>query len=179
MSRVWDSADCESTELIVLLAMADFARDNGDCWPSLSTLASKARISVRQVRRIIRTLEEKGYVRTEERPGTSNFYAINLEALTEPPKKVDSREMFKALAQTCSINLNTLTGKQRGILNQTEKVLREAGATPDGVLQFRRWWDQYDWRGQKGQAPMPHQVREEWGAYKEDLAASENPFRRR
>jgi len=83
-----------------------------------------------------------------------------------------SQQMFKALAEICAIDLRTLTEGQRGQLNQSEKILRDAGATPEQMPGFRKWWDREDWRGKRGEVPEPHQVRAEWGRYMESLKAS-------
>jgi hypothetical protein len=60
MSRVWDYApeDIGGSELLVLLALADFAGDDGICWPSVKTIARKSRISERQVKRILHRLAD-------------------------------------------------------------------------------------------------------------------------
>lgn len=81
----------------------------------------------------------------------------------KPP--TPSQEMFTALARACSIDLAMITPGQRGALNQTERMLREAGVKPEQIADFRAWWDREDWRGKRGDAPEPHQVREEWGRY--------------
>ena len=46
----------------MLLALADHARDDGLCWPSIRTIAAKARIEERSAQRILRRLIEKGLV---------------------------------------------------------------------------------------------------------------------
>jgi hypothetical protein len=61
MSQVWEDTRIESqAELLVLLALADHARDDGLCWPSMRSIAGKARIEERSAQRIIRRLIEKG-----------------------------------------------------------------------------------------------------------------------
>lgn len=77
-----------------------------------------------------------------------------------------SQAMFRALASVCKYNLDTMTDKQRGKLNQAEKRLREAGSSPSEMVDFETWWYQNDWRGKKGQAPEPHQIREEYDRFK-------------
>lgn len=67
MSRVWDSSHQEGGRLLVLLALADWADDDGKCWPKLSQLATKARMSVRTAQRALLDLEEEGEI---ERTGT-------------------------------------------------------------------------------------------------------------
>lgn len=81
------------------------------------------------------------------------------------PKQEATRAMFGVLAQVCQIDLRTLTAKQRGQLNQSGKVLRDAGIAPADVTAFGEWWLANDWRGQRGDPPRPAQVRETWGQF--------------
>jgi hypothetical protein len=62
MTRAWDYSKASGNELLVLLALADIADDNGECWPSIAHLAKKCRVSSRTVQRSIRALEELGEV---------------------------------------------------------------------------------------------------------------------
>lgn len=82
MAAVWDHAEAEGGELLVLLALADHAGDDGWCYPSVAGLAQKARLSTRQVRTCIRRLEAKGLVlcpsKTGGRGGT-NRYRVTLQ----------------------------------------------------------------------------------------------------
>lgn len=71
-------------------------------------------------------------------------------------------ELFEALASVCRIDWKLCTAQQRGALNQSVKVLRDAGRTPHEVRQVGEWWFAYDWRGRKGEAPKPSQIREVW-----------------
>ena len=62
MSQVWE-LDIDHGEMIVLLAMADHADDDGqNCYPSNAYLAWKTGYSDRQVRRVLRTLESTGII---------------------------------------------------------------------------------------------------------------------
>src|SRR5260370_37923894 len=83
MSQVWEDARIQSqAELLVLLALADHARDDGLCWPSIRTIAAKARIEERSAQRIIRRLIEKGLVELVSKGGcidghnTPNRYRV-------------------------------------------------------------------------------------------------------
>jgi len=54
MTRVWEYSQAAGTPLLVLLSLADFADDDGECWPSISTIARKCRLaSDRHVQRVI------------------------------------------------------------------------------------------------------------------------------
>ena len=66
---------------MVLLALADAcSRDDGTgCWPSAATIARKANISARTVRRVVARLEGEGHVvvhRGRGRVGSTNSYTV-------------------------------------------------------------------------------------------------------
>lgn len=91
MNAVWAYADCKSSELLVLLALADFSDDNGEnAYPSMATLAKKARLSDKQVRRVVQTLVELKLLEIVEEGGwkhgrnRSNSYRIRLENIGTP-----------------------------------------------------------------------------------------------
>ncbi len=64
MNWVWANSPTSGNERLVLLALADAcSRDDGTgCWPSAATIARKANISDRTVRRVIARLEADGHV---------------------------------------------------------------------------------------------------------------------
>lgn len=76
MSEVWDRADASQTSLLVLLAIADFASEEGVCWPSIAVLARRARTSERHVQRVLTDLEATGWVSRNDRKGHSTVYRI-------------------------------------------------------------------------------------------------------
>jgi DNA-binding Lrp family transcriptional regulator len=78
MSRVWELQDISATQKLVLLALADWANDEGLCWPSINRLAVKTGATSRSVQRLIRQLEELGLVKREEVVGKGNRYWIAL-----------------------------------------------------------------------------------------------------
>ena len=91
MSQVWESRKCEGNQLLLLLALADFASDDGgDVFPSVAKMAEKTRASRRTVQRNLRKLEDEG-VLIEVRPTSQRFpaeYRVVLEALRAPPEDV-------------------------------------------------------------------------------------------
>jgi hypothetical protein len=54
MKAVWEHSQHAETDLVVMLALADMANSDGYCFPSIPTLAQRAR---RQVRSMINTLD--------------------------------------------------------------------------------------------------------------------------
>jgi hypothetical protein len=77
MTAVWDREDLSSTQKLVLLALADWANDDGLCWPSINRLAIKASLTSRAVQKTIRSLEDAGFIRREEVLGKGNRYWIS------------------------------------------------------------------------------------------------------
>lgn len=62
MSRVWSESKQEGGNLLVALALADFANDDGVCWAKNDTIAEKSRLSERQVQRAISDLIRVGEI---------------------------------------------------------------------------------------------------------------------
>src|SRR5271166_1557587 len=89
-SFVWEKlTQYREEKLLVLLALADFADDDGICWPSIPRVASKARITERGARKIIHSLISSQVV-TLLHPGggrgNTAQYQINTEQQTRLSK---------------------------------------------------------------------------------------------
>ena len=84
MNAVWADGPEDHAGLLVLLAMADIADDAGKLWPSVATIAAKARMSERNARRVIRALEVDGWISTTISRGRNNTstYVINADKIT-------------------------------------------------------------------------------------------------
>jgi hypothetical protein len=78
MTRVWQDSAQQGSSLVILLAIADFANDQGVAYPSVATLAQKARISESQVHWILRKLVDTGEltIKRQAGPHRCNLYAI-------------------------------------------------------------------------------------------------------
>lgn len=76
MSLAWD-LPLSSTEKLVLLALADCANDEGECWPSIATIGRKACIGERSVQRSIQSLKDAGHLTRIEVTGKGCRYIIH------------------------------------------------------------------------------------------------------
>lgn len=83
MARVWEHSQHGGTDLLMLLAIADFSDDQGTAFPAVDTLAEKCRMKSRNARYILRTLETSGELTIHQNQGPkgSNLYRINLDSL--------------------------------------------------------------------------------------------------
>src|SRR5260370_34844134 len=84
MNWVWGCSPTSGNERLVLLALADAcSRDDGSgCWPSIPTIARKAAVSDRTVRRVIARLEAAGRLivhRGGGRAGSTNSYTVVMD----------------------------------------------------------------------------------------------------
>lgn len=79
MAQVWKSSKAKSSSLLLQLAIADFAHDDGTgAYPSLDTLSKKVRMSKRQVRRLLGILRDMGEIQIERRNSRSTpQYSVN------------------------------------------------------------------------------------------------------
>lgn len=86
MSTVWDTPlELDPTCRLVLLSLADQANDEGLCWPSVATVARRCGVSPKSARRWLHYLEERGWLRREEKSGTSNRYWLTPPTGDTPP----------------------------------------------------------------------------------------------
>lgn len=83
MSKVWEQSVHAGTELLMLLAVADFSDDDGQAYPSVATLARKCRMKPRNCRYILKALEQSGELSILADKGIkgTNLYRINILAL--------------------------------------------------------------------------------------------------
>ncbi len=88
----------DGKELLVMLALADWASDDGEAYPSIAKLCQKARISERHWYRIRPKLLKAGFIQITEKGGPvrnnrndrrSNLYRIILSKLQPSEKRND------------------------------------------------------------------------------------------
>lgn len=94
MTTVWTKAPVEGGELLLLLALADNANDDGVAFPGVSYLARKARMTGRNVQLCVRKLESKGLMRVIPNAGPSgtNKYCLELKAIEQFRSVQDATE---------------------------------------------------------------------------------------
>jgi len=87
IALVWDGFDRGGSELLAMLALADWADDDGRCFPSISSIARKTRLSRSQAQRVIHRLIAAGDIvvtgnASGGAPGASRHYRLVLDRLT-------------------------------------------------------------------------------------------------
>lgn len=87
--KLGGSGDFSSSQIMILLLLADHADEKWECWPSLALLCHHSRFSERTVRSSIRALRDKGVLSVREQRSQAtgarleNRYRLN-KAIIEP-----------------------------------------------------------------------------------------------
>lgn len=87
ITHVWKTSKQKGSALLMMLALADYADENGECWPSLTTLAKKTRMTKRNVQKLLDKLEASGDITKllgegcDTRSGKTNRYRINMQGV--------------------------------------------------------------------------------------------------
>lgn len=86
MSMVWENGPKAQAERFVLLALADYANDEGECWPSIAGICRKTCMSERGVQGVIRRLQSSGWLSVSIGSGrrNCNVYTIKNPAPPAP-----------------------------------------------------------------------------------------------
>lgn len=81
MSRVWEHSNLGSTQLLLLLAIADFSNDEGVAWPSVRTLARKIRMSERNTHYLLTKIIKTGELAIEKNKGPRGCNLFRVQIL--------------------------------------------------------------------------------------------------
>jgi len=84
MTAVWTDGPPDTSDRFVLLALADYANDDGECWPSIAGLMAKTCMSERGVQTVLRRLIAGGFVTMQVGGGRSktSTYTVKTPHLT-------------------------------------------------------------------------------------------------
>lgn len=76
MSQVW-GLDLADSEMLIMLALADWSNDDGECWPSVAQLVKKTRKGERTIQGAIKSMAAAGHITRHERPGKGCTYTLH------------------------------------------------------------------------------------------------------
>lgn len=110
MTEVWQESKTKGSQLLLLLAIADFANDKGEAFPSIKTLAEKTRLSKRQTINNVKALEDAEELEVK-RSNKVNRYKVVVKRLhhekdknLHPRSEVDCTSEVKPASTEPSIN---------------------------------------------------------------------------
>jgi hypothetical protein len=76
MSAAWE-VHLPDSEKLILLALADWSNDEGECWPSVARIAQKSSKSERTVQGALAKLEAAGHISRDQRLGRGCLYTVH------------------------------------------------------------------------------------------------------
>ena len=93
--KVWEHAKVPSTDLLVLLALADFATKDGWAWPAMETLARKTHLHERTAQRAVQRLAAAGLVAIYEGVGPyrTHKYRVTVGDRQRPTRDADDADV--------------------------------------------------------------------------------------
>lgn len=169
LAAVWDGFPGGGSDLLALLALADWSDDSGRCYPSMAAIASKTRLSRSQAQRVVHGLIEAGYLtvignESGGAPGSTRQYRINLGTLrgcmdATPTGRTDATGSAHATGRTdaqegphgCAETGRTDATQTVSEPSKNRQHSSPSGSeiVPDG---FTAFWEQYPRRVAKPQA---------------------------
>lgn len=164
MSQVWESGPEDRGELLVMLALADFADDRGRCWPSIATIAKRARMTTRSAQRILRKLQDDGAVKisTGSARHGCNEYVLTPDARVTP----DTMSPLTPVSPPPDARVTpplTPASPEPSLNHQEPSILSCALSAPDREPdRFQDFWDQYPHRN--GAKKGKEAARKRWQA---------------
>lgn len=137
MTLVWDKSNHKGSELLLMLAIADNANDQGLAYPSMKTLARKTRLDRRHVKRLVRVVEKSGELKVSigTGPRGCNEYIIQLEGGDILPPRMKSPggvQVQKGVAPTPP-EPNTEPEREE-LFSLSERDLKRLGLTPGSAI---------------------------------------------
>lgn len=90
MSQIWDNGPERQSDRFVLLALADYANDEGECWPAIAGIVRKTCMSERGVQSVLRRLEADGWlvVNIGAAKRGCNQYTVRTPERRAPPQEL-------------------------------------------------------------------------------------------
>jgi hypothetical protein len=157
MSEVWDDKTINSrAELLVMLTLADHARDDGICWPSIDTIASKARATSRGIYKIISRLERLGKISIDSGAGehSTNVYRVYPTPERRSPLNPDANTPLNGLDQKKNQPVHPIRKELSGtVIREEPPIVPQGSVVIPNVLnneKFLAAWDEWKlYRGNK------------------------------
>jgi hypothetical protein len=128
MTEVWESSSTKGGSRLVLLALADFANDEGYCFPSLERIALKSALSKRNVQMILCDLNSRGELVIVHGAGRGNVNAYwvlppaSKLRLTQEGKNTQNFHPFARLEEKVKSTTEKVKSDAQKVKSATKKV---------------------------------------------------------
>lgn len=171
MTLAWKSS-LPAGQKMVLLALCDNANDQGECYPSVTMLATKCSMGARTVQQHIADMEQVGILSREMRTGRSTVYHIDPRKFCTPANSAPPQNLHPTPAESAPpppqishptpADFAPITIKEP---SKEPKAKRQAGAKPAELVQLVESLP--DW--------LPLETWNAWVAYRKSIKAALTP----
>ena len=133
MADVFDHYDGPAVRKLVLLCIADYANDDGTCWPLIDTIARRANLQRRQTFEHVAALKHEGWLKSQKRKEQASIYtvltsvsAVQRTYVGAPERTQNRKEIVK----------NSITSKEKDLNSEA----------------FDKFWEAYPRKADKAYA---------------------------
>lgn len=155
MAQILDHGPKRQAARFVMLVMADYANDEGHCWPSIPSVADKACMSERSAYRVINELISEGWLEVVSGGGRgkTNRYMVRTNPDTvsvndgENPDTLAGNDALNP--DICALNPDTVSPKPSLTINRQSPP---PIVPPPAKIRFDAFWAIYPRRVGKGAA---------------------------
>lgn len=141
MSWYWDHSKQEGHKLLLLLALADWANEDGECFPSMGGLAKRSRRDKRSVQRTIKELEASGEILVYQGMGKGQdgqrsplYYLLkyrHANSIHIPPMIIEAAQYYREQSRKQGKKGIEVRKAQAALLDQQEGVTPVTPPTGD------------------------------------------------
>ena len=114
-----------STQKAILVALADRADVNAQCYPSYEDICARSGATRNTVASALSAFEERGLLKREQRHNKSTVYTLNLTST-----EIDTDSSSTKIHTSSSTKIDTLTTKEPPVNHQKKK---RSSKTPEGI----------------------------------------------
>jgi helix-turn-helix protein len=131
MVWAWEQ-EVGATEVLVLLALADHADDDGVCWPGQKGLARKTKLTRTSIQQVIGRLKDKGMLEVIARRDSVGRPLANIYQLSVP-RGGKANVVGVGIANVVGVNPNTV-GPNLHLESSKKETKEEEGLTADDLI---------------------------------------------
>lgn len=157
MSAVWDMP-FSPVEKLILLALADWANDDGVAWPSIAQLARKTGCGERTVQRTLREAEKTGLLVRHENPGKGCSYRINPRHAGTPAAEAPVPQDAQTPATLAPNTLLHISSQKTSSSSKRARAPKSTFCLPDSIP--AKEWAEYEEMRRVIRKPMTDAVRQ-------------------
>lgn len=159
-SLVWDKFPRGGSEMLCMLAMADWSNDKGgSIHPSIGALARKMRVSESQARRTLHKLIDEGFISVVGNefggaPGSTRQYVIHLDRIdtgsTDATPSVDARASMDAQRRVAPMRKTGSTDATQSVIEPSVEPSKNKDSFSES--DFANFWTacRDNWFGRTG-----------------------------